>query len=80
MLTGHLRSLRVILGQRELRAPGCHVSNVLEAKIIEQTQQRDIGLMHTELSVTLSYLPTEVNDEIMTQDMAYFFKTLRNPE
>jgi hypothetical protein len=36
--------------------------------------------MHTELSVTLSYLPTEINGEIMVQGKAYFFKTLRNPE
>ena len=53
---------------------------MLEAKTIDQTQSTRNGPMRTELSVTLSYLPSRINSRIYGARMTYFFRTLRNPE
>ena len=57
MQTAHLQPLRETPDQRVVWAQGCHEGNVLEAERINEARSIDIGPTHTELSVTLSYLP-----------------------
>jgi hypothetical protein len=57
MQTVHLQPLRETPDQRVVWAQGCYEGNVLEAERISEARSIDIGPTHTELSVTLSYLP-----------------------
>lgn len=54
---------------------------MLEAERISEARSINTGPTHTELSVTLSYLPKRINNNRTTlKEMSYFFRTLRNPE
>jgi hypothetical protein len=57
MRTVHLQPLRETPDQRVVWAQGCHEGNVIEAENFNEERSIDIGPTHTELSVTLSYLP-----------------------
>ena len=53
----------------------------LKLKRLVRHDRSVLGPTHTELSVTLSYLPKRINNNRTTvKEMCYFFRTLRNPE
>jgi hypothetical protein len=64
MQTGHLQALRETPDQREVLAQGLHEDNMFEAKTVDQMRSTCNGCVHTELSVTLSYLPRRINNRI----------------